>query len=348
MHLEAVQYFFGQALELAPDFVEGLHLRGVALMRLGQNAAALDCLEKALVLNPQFKEAILNHATLLLEIKRPNEALAEFDPLLSLDPDSPVGWNNKGNALVALRRLEEAAVAYDRAIALDPGFLAAQQNRFYALLALRKVDRIADSAVREAFESVASRYDQMVLHELDYRAHQHLRTLALRVLGRLVRRQSILDLGCGTGLAGQCFKDMAICGRLDGVDLSPGMVEKARRRQVYDQLVVADFERVLAESDVSYDLIVSADALVYLGDLAPTFAGVARGLKRGGLFLFTCEAKDGEGWELTEANRFRHSVSYLRAEAARAGLSWLDFMECTPRSERGKAVAGFAITLGKI
>jgi len=95
-------------------------------------------------------------------------------------------------------------------------------------------------------------------------------------------------------------------------------------------------------------LIISADALVYLGDLGLTFTAVTRALKRGGLFLFTCEAKEGESWELTEANRFRHSESYLRAEAARAGLSWLDLMECTPRSERGKAVAGFAIALGKI
>lgn len=346
--LTAAQHFLGQALELAPDFVEGLHLRGVALMRLGENAAALDCLEKALVLNPQSKEVLLNYATGLLEAQRPNEALVQFDRLLALDPHSAVGWNNKGNALVALRRIEEAVAAYDRAIAIDAGFQAAHQNRFYALLALRKVDRMSDFAVREAFDPVASRYDQMALHELDYRAHQHLRTLASRVLGRLVPPWSILDLGCGTGLAGQHFKDMAIGGRLDGVDLSPCMIEEARRRQVYDQLTVADFERVLTEQGTRYDLIISADALVYLGDLAPTFAGVARRLKRGGVFLFTCEAKDGEGWELTEANRFRHSESYLRAAAARAGLSWLDLMACTPRSERGKSVAGLAIALGKI
>ena len=228
-----------------------------------------------------------------------------------------------------------------------PAFQTAQQNRFYALLAQRKVDRMSSFAVREAFDSVASRYDQMVLHELDYRGHLLLRELAVRVLGPLVPPWSILDLGCGTGLAGECFKDMARGGRLDGVDVSPAMIEEARRRQVYDDLIVADIETVLAAEGPSYGLILSADAMVYLGDLAPTFAGVAKRLSPGGIFLFTCEAKHGDGWELTEANRFRHSESYLREQSGRAGLSWVELMECTPRRERTKPVAGYAIVLRK-
>jgi predicted TPR repeat methyltransferase len=345
--LQAAQHFFGEAVELAPDFVEGFHLRGVALMRLGHNAEALACLERAVALDPDFTEAILNHATVLSEMKRPNEALACFDRLLALDPNSAVAWNNRGNALVALGRLEEATAAYDRAIAIDPDFDEAKRNRFYALLALRKVDRISDFAVREAFDAVAARYDQTVLQALDYRGHMHLQTLALRVLGPLVAPWCILDLGCGTGLAGECFKEAARGGRLDGVDISPAMIEEARKRQIYDHLIVADFEAFLAAPGPSYRLILSADAIVYIGDLAPAFAGVASRLEPAGTFLFTCEAKQGDGWELTPANRFRHSESYLRAQAARAGLLWLDLMECTPRYEGGEPVQGLAVALRK-
>jgi predicted TPR repeat methyltransferase len=345
--LEAAQYFLGEALRIAPDLAEELHLRGVALMRLGQHAAALGCLEHAIGLAPHFNEAILNHATLLLDLKRPNEALAGFDRLLCVDPDNPVVWNNRGNALVALGRFEEGAAAYDRALALDPGLEAAQQNRFYARLTLRKVDRISAFAAREAFDRVAQRYDQMVLHELSYCAHEHLCVLASRVLGELIPPFSVLDLGCGTGLAGECFKDAAKGGRLDGVDISPLMIEEARKRGIYDRLIVADFQTFLAAPGPSYRLMLSADALVYLGDLSATFAGVARRLEPGGTFLFTCEAKKGDGWELTEANRFRHSEAYLRTEAHRAGLSWLDLVECMPRMERRRPVEGFAIALGR-
>ena len=345
--LEAAQYFLGEALKRVPDFFEGHHLRGVALMRLGRNAAALECLERAVALAPHLKEALLNHATLLLEMKRPTEALAGFDRLLSLDPDHAVGWNNRGNALAALSRLEEAVAAYDRALALDSQMEAARDNRFYALLSLRKVDRISDFAVRAAFDNAAPRYDETVLQELDYRGHIQLRALAERLFGPLVPPWRILDLGCGTGLAGECFKDAAKGGRLDGVDISPVMIAEAERRGIYDQLVVADIETFLASPGACYQLILSADAMVYLGDLAATFAGVAGRLEQGGAFLFTCEAKQGTGWELTPANRFRHSEAYLRAEADRAGLSWLDLVPCFPRTERGQPVPGFAVAVDK-
>jgi predicted TPR repeat methyltransferase len=187
----------------------------------------------------------------------------------------------------------------------------------------------------------------MMLQELDYRGPIHLKALALRVLGPLVAPWRILDLGCGTGLAGEGFKDAVKGGQLDGVDISPVMIAEAGKRGIYDQLDVADIEGFLSTPGPSYRLILSADAMVYLGDLAATFVGVAARLEPGGAFLFTCEAKQGSGWQLTQANRFCHSEAYLRSEAQRAGLSWLDLMECTLRTERGKPVAGFAIALGK-
>jgi predicted TPR repeat methyltransferase len=345
--LEAAQYFFGETLKIAPDFVDGLHLRGVALMRLGRNRDALHCLERAVALDSNNRDALLNCSTLLLELKRPNEALIGFERLLSLDPHNAVAWNNRGNALVALRRLNEAVAAYDRAIALDPGLKAAEQNRFYADLSLRDVDRIPGFAVREAFEQVASRYDQMVLIDLQYRAHHHLRSLASRFYSQLTPTMHILDLGCGTGLAGDCFKDLAKGGRLDGVDVSPSMIEQARGRGIYDELFVADFETFLSLPGRRYHLVLSADALVYLGDLALTFAGVAKRLEPHGTFLFTCEAKpNGGGWELTKENRFRHSDEYLQQEADRAGLRWVNRVECTLRYEAGVPVAGFAVAIG--
>ena len=100
----------------------------------------------------------------------------------------------------------------------------------------------------------------------------------------------VLDLGCGTGLAGLLFKPCAA--RLTGIDLSPAMIEKARARDVYDSLIVGDIETALIGE---YDLILAADTLVYLGDLRPVFAAVADHLAPGGFFLFTTEAKEGPG-----------------------------------------------------
>ena len=344
---ELAQHFAGEALKIDPSYFDGLRVRGMALMQLGRLNPALICFEQALALEPDFVETIVNHATALLELKRLDEALAGFDRVVALDPNNTVGWNNRANTLVALGRLEEAAECYERALAIRPDLETARSNRFLVLLKLRQVSRIADFALREMFDDVATRFDHLMVDELDYRGHLHVRTLADSKLPHLRAPLRILDLGCGTGLVGHAFKDLAVGGRLDGIDLAPRMIEVARKRAVYDDLILGDLETVLAAPGPSYDLIVSADTMVYLGDLAPTFKGVVNRLDTGGHYLFACEAKEGTGWEQTDVGRFRHSEAYVREEAARCGLTYFARMDCTLRYEREEPVPGFAIALQK-
>lgn len=344
---ELAQYFAGEAVRLDPTYLDGLRIRGMALMQLGRLAPALACFERGIALKPDFVEMLVNHATVLLELKRLDEALTGFDRVVALDPENAVGWNNRANTLVGLGRLEEAAQCYDRVLAIRPDLETARSNRFLVLLQLRKVSRIADFALREMFDDVATRFDHLMVDELDYRGHLHLRTLADSRLPGLKAPLRILDLGCGTGLVGNAFKDLAVGGRLDGIDLAPRMIEVARKRGIYDELILGDLETVLAAPGPSYDLIVSADTMVYLGDLAPTFRGVVNRLVAGGFYLFACEAKDGSGWEQTNVSRFRHSEAYLREEAARFDLTFFDRMDCTLRFEKEAPVPGFAIALQK-
>jgi predicted TPR repeat methyltransferase len=344
---ELAQYFAGEALKLDPTYLDGLRLKGMALMQLGRLNPALMCFSEALALKPDSIELLVNHATALLELKRLDEALAGFDQVVALDPENAVGWNNRANTLVALERLDEAASCYDRALQIRPDLETAKSNRFLVLLQLRKVSRIADFALRDMFDEVATRFDHLMVEGLDYRGHLHLRTLADAKLPRLTPPLQVLDLGCGTGLVGDAFKDLAAGGRLDGIDLAPRMLEVARKRGIYGDLILGDLETVLAAPGPSYDLIVSADTMVYLGDLAPTFEGVFNRLKTGGFYLFAVESKEGSGWEQTDVSRFRHSEAYLKEEAARCGLAYFARMNCTLRYEREAPVPGFAVALQK-
>jgi predicted TPR repeat methyltransferase len=345
---EPAQYYAGEALRRNPAHIDSLRIRGMALMQLGRHQGALSCFERALQLKPDFVEAIANQATVLLELKRLDEALAGFDRVVALDPANAVGWNNRANTLVAMGRLEEAAACYDRALVIRPDLETARSNRFLVLMQLKRLTRIPDFAVRTMFDEVASRFDKLMVDGLDYRGHLQLRTLADAELPGLKPPLRILDLGCGTGLVGKSFHDLAQGGRLDGIDLAPRMIEVARNRGIYNELILGDLETVLAEPGASYDLIVSADTMPYLGDLEPTLKGVASRLVSGGHFLFACEAKmDGAGWEQTGANRFRHSEIYVREEAARSGLAFLARMDATLRYEKSEPVPGFSIALRK-
>lgn len=151
-----------------------------------------------------------------------------------------------------------------------------------------------------------------------------------------------LDLGCGTGLAGVAFA--SIVDVIDGFDLSPGMIEGARARGIYRRLEVADMIEALRREDaVSADLVLAADAMVYLGDLAPLLGEVARVLDAGGLLAFTVEAAEGDGFGLGSGLRYVHTASYLRAAMAAAGLALRDLAGASTRTDGGAPVPGFVV-----
>jgi predicted TPR repeat methyltransferase len=180
-----------------------------------------------------------------------------------------------------------------------------------------------------------------MLGELQYRAHVILRELVdLMIAGR--RELDVLDLGCGTGLAGAAFADIAR--HLEGVDLSPRMIAQASARGIYDRLTVADLENTRFEDGPPFDLIVAADTLVYVGDLAPTLRGVRRRLKPLGLFLFTVERTE-QGSDLGPKRRYRHSEAYIRMLAEQSGLELMALMGCSPRREAHVPVEGLAVAL---
>jgi predicted TPR repeat methyltransferase len=163
----------------------------------------------------------------------------------------------------------------------------------------------------------------------------------MREAGRPMHFAAMLDLGCGTGLAGAVFRTAV--DHLTGIDLSAAMIEEARRHALYDRLLTGEFVQFLATEAVAqmrYDLIVAADVLVYIKDLAAVAAAVRRVLAPCGLFAFTVETHAGDGVLLRESLRFAHGAADVRAALAGAGLDLLQLAEVSIRTERGEPVAG--------
>jgi predicted TPR repeat methyltransferase len=128
---------------------------------------------------------------------------------------------------------------------------------------------------------------------------------------------AMLDLGCGTGLAGVAFRPYV--DRLVGMDISPGMIEQAKAKNVYDELAAADLLEFLhAESESKFDLVLAADVFVYCSDLAPIAAASARVMKHGALFAFTVETHGGSGALLQGTLRYAHAEDHVRAAIAAA------------------------------
>ena len=305
-----------------------------ALLAANDTGAALEEAREAVSLNPDVAVAVLALGEALLAAQALPTAIAELQRALRLDPGL-----DRARLLIAQAWLAagEADKTLEALAELDdppPVMIAAAQ-------AIKAAPRSDAGYVRHLFDQFSADYDARMIGQLGYAAPQILADLAMMVMpGR--QQLDILDLGCGTGLAGAVFKPLAA--RLDGVDLSPAMIEKARARNIYDNLIVADLETALTVPNPSYDLILAADTLVYLGDLAAVFQGAAAKLKPDGYFLFTTEAA-AEGFELGPKRRWRHSDAYLRATAQAAGLNVAGLVAAAPRREANVPVDGVAVAV---
>lgn len=129
------------------------------------------------------------------------------------------------------------------------------------------------------------------------------------------RELDILDLGCGTGLAGAWLKDYAKT--LVGVDIAESMVNIARKKMLYDDLHVESLTSFLHHCQSTFDLVVAADVMSYIGDLGDIIREVSKVVRAGGHFVFTAETSNDEscltekGFRLLRNGRFGYSKAYL-------------------------------------
>ena len=153
------------------------------------------------------------------------------------------------------------------------------------------------------------------------------------------------DLGCGTGQVGVLLRPSAH--RLVGVDLSPGMLAKASQRGVYDELTDDELTAFLRARSNAFDLVVSADTLIYIGDLRPVFRAAAGALRNGGRFVFTLETGQNEeaeqGYALARSGRYVHDPRWVVAQLAAAGFSDIHHDPCVLRFEEGQEVHGVLV-----
>jgi predicted TPR repeat methyltransferase len=266
---------------------------------------------------------------------------------VELAPAFATAWFALGAIRDNLGDRAGAIAAWEKARDADPEDYHGARLQLARLAAGEVTQAMTEVYVRRLFDQHAETFDQSLLERLDYRGPAVLLAAVEGVAGRPLRIGSMLDLGCGTGLAGAAFRPYVDW--LTGVDLSPQMVAKARAKGLYDRLAAAELRQFLAaEADdrARYHLIVAADVFVYVSDLAPVAAAAARVLAPGGRVAFTVETHAGEGVVLQQTLRYAHGVAHVRAALAGAGLAALHLAETSTRTEKGVPVAGLVVVAG--
>ena len=380
--LDEARKSFDIAISLAPGRAAPWIKLGNLLRIQHRSDEALLTYEHALTLEPENAAASALSAGVLLELGRYEEALARCELSLSLSPDQAEALCVKGDCLRNLGNIAQAAASYRRASELEPDrvpvwrllgqVLEQLGDRDGAIKALRRareldpsdrfgagvelmrlgadeMSEMPSAYVRLLFDQYADNFETALVEKLGYRGPQLVLEAvraACAARQRPAKFSRAIDLGCGTGLAAAAFTELV--DHFTGIDLSPAMIEKARATGLYAELDVSDMlEALRSTPDSGVELVLAADAMVYVADLAPVVRQASRALASGGLLAFTVESHDGCGFIMGEGRRYAHGTAHLRALIEAAGLRVLQFEQQPIRTERGVPVPGLVIVAEK-
>jgi predicted TPR repeat methyltransferase len=241
-----------------------------------------------------------------------------------------------------------AIAAFRKAVIADP------EDRHGASLRLMRLgaDRLSEmppAYVRALFDQYAPRFERALIDDLGYRGPALLFKAVLSARAAIRKPaffKRAIDLGCGTGLAAAAFA--ANVNEFIGIDLSPRMIERARASGFYADLEVAEMvEGLRGRPDASADLILAADAMVYLSGLLPLLQEVKRVLAPGGLLAFTVETHGGDDVILGAGLRYAHSAGYVRSSIEAASLTLSRMENLSNRNEDNTPVPGLVVVATK-
>ncbi|TIV72405.1 MAG: methyltransferase domain-containing protein [Mesorhizobium sp.] len=282
-------------------------------------------------------------AEMLLASGEPAQAAELLLGALELAPQWAAGWFRLGEMQEAAGFLDQAAQAWTVALKLDPA------DRLGASLKLQLIGHAPAAAappgafVETLFDHYADRFEEALVGTLGYRVPDVL-DRAIR-LARPGRFRLALDLGCGTGLMGERLRP--IVERLEGYDISAGMLRKARAKGIYDQLSRADLQH-FSYAGPNADLVVAADVFIYVGALERIVGAVADTLADDGVFAFSVETTaGGDDFALLPSRRYAHSEAYVRRVLAACGFSVLSLDPTVIRQDRSEPVDGLGVVAEK-
>ena len=365
-----------RSLALVPDRADWHSNLGIVLQSEGRFEDAIVRYRHAIDLDPNHANAFNNLGVLLRATGRPVEAEAAYRDAIARNSSHVDAYTNLGILLNSLKRSEEASACYSKVITLQPKHRDARRLLALAHCALGEIGeavkifetwraeepddpiaehmlaactgrtvpaRASDAFVAKTFDSFAASFESK-LQRLYYRAP----ALVLEAVeeGGIPASKSIdvLDAGCGTGLCGPLLAPYAR--RMTGVDLSEGMLARAREKNVYDLLVKGELTDFLRRHHEAFDLIASADTLVYFGDLRPVVSAIAGALRPRGQAAFTLEHATGApprvDYRLEYHGRYSHAQPYVEALLAAAGLT-THVRRGDLRMEGGVPVAGLIV-----
>lgn len=367
--LEKVHYHYQKILNLDPNSVELLNNFAALMLKKGQNNAAIDYLKRALAIDPKHKISRNNLATILLQNNQLEEAIWHYSLYLNLEPLDLEALFNRAHSLMLTGHLHEAKDDLQQILIIDDTQIDAHCNlaaiylklkeytsalkHYQSILNLKNKHSIANYMVSALTQqniptNAPLEYIKNLFDNYAYQFDDHLQNILFYKTPQLIRKQldpflekkkyNLLDLGCGTGLSGECFID--ISKKITGMDISRNMLDKANEKACYDILIEKDIMNGIIELDEKFDLILCIDVLVYFGDLNKFFNKILLCLSINGLLNISIEVSNQKlsAYTLQTNGRYQHTTMYINELAKKNQLILLNYKNVEGRYQENQAV----------
>ena len=333
-----------KAVKINPNYAEGYNNLGVILQKSGKLNEAINNFKKAIELKPKFAKAYNNMAAVLKDIGKLNQAIDNCKIAIKLDHDFFEGHKNLGNILSKLGKFDDASKSYEKALKIKPG------DKIVLHLISSLYGNTTKTApgeyVAELFNNYANRYDKHLTEVLKFKVPEKIVILLKKTLKKKIIFKSTIDLGCGTGLSGAVLRPLTE--NLFGVDISKKMIEKAKNKNIYNHLETEDISIYLEKSQIKFDLFVSADVFVYMGDLEKIFSQISVRSNSNAKFCFSVEKCEDVDFKLLTSGRYAHSKKYIDHLSKKSNFQVEAHNETVLRLEGNVPINGYVFVLKKI
>ena len=332
------------ALKINPNHLTTQQNLAMAYIANNQLQEALPYLETAVQHNPQHAELHAQLAEVYLDIGKTTEAIKIFEQALTLSPKQAIWQHNLAILYLREQQPEQALQHFQEALKYEPNNPTAKH--MVNALIKNASQNAPGQYISDLFDQYSQFYNRHVKEKLHYQVPELLRKTIGEHLKNKLKAMNILDLGCGTGLCSIYFRDLAQY--LVGIDLSKEMLAQAKALNSYDALCRGNILQFIpGENAAFFDLIISADVLVYCGELDNIFKLCAKALKPNGLFAFTVEHLEHGNYQLQKTGRFAHSNSYILAMAKRHNFIPVEQQKIILRKHHDKSIMGMLYLLEK-
>lgn len=333
---EAIQ-LHKKALQISPNNVNVLHNLAFALKVKGDKEESITYYNQLLTFMPGHARAACDSSQIYSELKQFEKAIEVLKSAYDITPTDEHVLSNMGIVYKMLNQNDKAEEFFLKAIEKNPE----NETPQYFLSILKGDNSFGsspDGYVQELFDGYAETFDEQLISQLKYKTPELIGNQIAKHIDPS-QKYNILDLGCGTGLAGIYVKDIAKS--MTGVDLSENMLNKAKERNIYTELVTSGIEQYFESSDATPDIIISADVFVYIGDLANIFSAASKAMNEGGYFVFSTEdTKDAGQFLLKDSGRFAHNEQYIRTLAQTCNFTFIENLETVIRYDANKPIHG--------